>query len=232
MTTHSKTLSPKSSEFEQFAYIVSHDLKSPLRNIGSYAQLLKRRYQDSLDAEAHVFIDYIVKNAEVMTDFLTDMLELSAIAHHTVRQPLDFNKIVEKIRLDLALDISTNNAEIEVAELPTLSVYANVQQLLHNLIDNGLKYRNGQAPRLKISAQPIDNQDVWQISVTDNGVGLNEMYHEKVFLPFQRIDHRDRPGSGMGLAICRKVVHLHGGRIWYNRNTEGSGTTFHFTIPQ
>ncbi len=231
MTTQYKTLLPKSSEFEQFAYIVSHDLKSPLRNIGSYAQLLKRRYEHSLDADANVFLDYIVKNAEVMTDFLTDMLELSAIAHHTVRQPLDFNKIVEKIRLDLAPDILTNEAQIESAELPILAVYANVQQLLHNLIDNGLKYRNGQAPRIKIAAQRIEHQDAWQISVTDNGVGLDEVYHEKVFLPFQRIDYRDRPGSGMGLAICRKVVHLHGGRIWYNRNTEG-GTTFHFTIPQ
>jgi light-regulated signal transduction histidine kinase (bacteriophytochrome) len=231
MTTHYKTLSPKLTEFEQFAHIVSHDLKSPLRNIGSYAQLLKRRYEHSLDADANVFLDYIVKNAEVMTEFLTDMLELSAIAHHTVRQPLDFNKIIEKIKFDLEGDILSNEAEIEVAELPTLAVYANVQQLLHNLIDNGLKYRNGQVPRIKIAAQLIENQDTWQISVTDNGVGLDEMYHEKVFLPFQRIDHRDRPGSGMGLAICRKVVHLHGGRIWYNRNTEG-GTTFHFTIPQ
>jgi light-regulated signal transduction histidine kinase (bacteriophytochrome) len=231
MTTHYKTLSPKLNEFEQFAHIVSHDLKSPLRNIGSYAQLLKRRYQDKLDADANVFLDYIVKNAEVMTDFLSDMLELSAIAHNTIRQPLDFNKIVEQIRLDLEADILTNNAKIEVDELPTLAVYANVQQLLHNLIDNSLKYRNGQAPRIKIAAQLVDNQGSWQISVADNGVGLDEMYHEKVFHPFQRIDHRDRPGSGMGLAICRKVVHLHGGHIWYNRNTEG-GTTFHFTIPQ
>lgn len=231
MTTHYNTLPPKLNEFEQFAHIVSHDLKSPLRNIGSYAQLLKRRYQDCLDADANVFLDYIVKNAEVMTDFLTDMLELSAIAQDTDRQTTDLNQVVEKIRLDLQSTISENDAEIEVGELPTLAVYANIQQLLHNLVDNSLKYRNGQSPRIKINAQPIDNQGVWQISVADNGVGLDEMYHEKVFHPFQRIDHRDRPGSGMGLAICRKVVHLHGGHIWYNKNTEG-GTTFHFTIPQ
>jgi light-regulated signal transduction histidine kinase (bacteriophytochrome) len=231
MTTHYKTLSPDLNEFEQFAHILSHDLKSPLRNIGSYAQLLKRRYKHTLDTDANVFLDYILKNAEIMTDFLTDMLELSAIAQHTVRQPLDFNRIVAKIRLELADDILTNDAEIEVIELPTLAVYANIQQLLHNLIENGLKYRNGKAPRIKIAAQLLENQGVWQISVADNGVGLDEMYHEKVFLPFQRIDHRDRPGSGMGLAICRKVVHLHGGRIWYNQNIEG-GTTFHFTIPQ
>jgi light-regulated signal transduction histidine kinase (bacteriophytochrome) len=231
MTTRYKTLSPNLNEFEQFAHILSHDLKSPLRNIGSYAQLLKRRYEHTLDTDANVFLDYILKNAEIMTDFLTDMLELSVIAQHTVRQPLDFNKIVEKIRLELADDILTNAAEIEVVELPTLAVYANIQQLLHNLIDNGLKYRNGKAPRIKIAAQLIESQGAWQISVADNGVGLDEMYHEKVFLPFQRIDHRDRPGSGMGLAICRKVVHLHGGRIWYNQNIEG-GTTFHFTIPQ
>ncbi len=219
MTTNYKTLSNEVDEFDQIAQIVSHDLKSPLRNIGSYAQLLKRRYQDSLDADANLYLDYILRNAEIMTDFLTDVLELSAIPHHTVRQPIDFNKIVDKIKLDLQVDILVNEAHIEVTELPTLAVYANVQQLMHNLIENGLKYRNGHAPRIKIAAQPIDNQSLWQISVIDNGVGLDEMYHEKAFQPFQRIDHRDRPGTGMGLAICRRVVHLHGGRIWYNRNT-------------
>ncbi len=231
MATHNKNLSPKFSEYEQFAHIVSHDLKSPLRNIGSYAQLLKRRYEHSLDTDAHEFLDYIVNNAELMNVFLTDMLELSSIVRDNDRQTVDLNQVVNRVRTDLQFSIFKNEAEIEVGEMPTLAVYPNVQQLLHHLVDNGLKYRNGRAPRIKIAAQPIDNEHIWQFSVADNGVGLDEVYHEKVFLPFQRIEHRDRPGSGMGLAICRKVVQLHGGRIWYNRNTEG-GTTFHFTIPQ
>jgi two-component system, chemotaxis family, sensor kinase Cph1 len=231
MTTHHKNLVPKLNEYEQFAHIVSHDLKSPLRNMGSYAQLLKRRYQDSLDEEAHEFLDYIVQNAEIMNDFLTDMLELSAIARDVVREPTDLNEVIERVRTDLESTIFKTNAEIEVGKMPTLAVYPNVQKLLHHLVDNGLKYRNGRAPHIKIAAQLLENQHLWQFSVKDNGVGLDEMYHEKAFLPFQRIEHRDRPGSGMGLAICRKVVNLHGGRIWYNRNTEG-GTTFHFTIAQ
>jgi light-regulated signal transduction histidine kinase (bacteriophytochrome) len=231
MPTHYTALSPKLSEYEQFAHLVSHDLKSPLRNMGSYAQLLKRRYQSSLDADAHVFLDYIVKNAELMNVFLTDMLELSSIVRDNDRETLDLNQVITRVRADLQFTIFKNDAEIEVGDMPVLSVYPNVQQLLHHLVDNGLKYRNGHAPRIKINAQPIDDPSLWQFSVTDNGVGLDEVYHEKVFQPFQRIEHRDRPGSGMGLAICRKVVHLHGGRIWYNRNTEG-GTTFHFTIPQ
>jgi two-component system, chemotaxis family, sensor kinase Cph1 len=231
MTTSYKKKSSKLNEFEQFAHIVSHDLKSPLRNMGSYANLLKRRYQESLDADAHEFLDYIIKNAELMNDFLTDMLELSAIVRDTDRQSTDLNQVIERVRTDLQFAIFKNDAEIEVGNMPTLSVYPNVQELLRHLVDNGLKYRNGQSPKIKINAQPIDNEQVWQFSVADNGVGLDEIYHEKAFLPFQRIEHRDRPGSGMGLAICRKVVNLHGGRIWYNRNTEG-GTTFHFTIPQ
>lgn len=231
MPTHPSILSPKLNEYEQFAHIVSHDLKSPLRNIGSYAQLLKRRYQSSLDDDAHEFLDYIVKNAELMNVFLTDMLELSSIVRDNDRETLDLNQVMNRVRSDLQFAIFKNEAEIEVGEMPTLAVYPNVQQLLHHLVDNGLKYRNGRAPRIKIEAQPIDNQQLWQFSVADNGVGLDEIYHEKAFQPFQRIEHRDRPGSGMGLAICRKVVHLHGGRIWYTRNTEG-GTTFHFTIPQ
>ena len=231
MPTHRTAFSPKLNEYEQFAHIVSHDLKSPLRNIGSYAQLLKRRYQGSLDTDAHEFLDYIVKNAELMNVFLTDMLELSAIVRDNDRETTDLNQVINCVRTDLQSSIFKNDAEIEVGEMPTLAVYPSVQQLLHHLVDNGLKYRNGRAPRIRINAQSIDNQQLWQFSVADNGVGLDEMYHEKAFLPFQRIEHRDRPGSGMGLAICRKVVHLHGGRIWYNRNTEG-GTTFHFTIPQ
>jgi light-regulated signal transduction histidine kinase (bacteriophytochrome) len=231
MVKHYKNLSPKLTEFEQFAHIVSHDLKSPLRNIGSYAQLLKRRYQSSFDDDANEFLDYIVRNAELMTDFLTDMLELSAIVRDSDREAIDLNHVMDKIKIDLQAVIAENQAEIEVTDMPTLALYPNVQSLLHHLVDNSLKYRNGQAPRIKIAAQSIDKGEIWQFSVADNGVGLNEIYHDKVFQPFQRIDHRDRPGSGMGLAICRKVVHLHGGRIWYNRNTEG-GTTFHFTIPQ
>ena len=231
MATHYKASSPKINEFEQFAHIVSHDLKSPLRNIGSYARLLKRRYEHGLDGDAHEFLDYIVKNAELMNEFLTDMLELSVIARDNNRQPTDLNQVIESVRTDLQFAIFKNDAELEVGELPTLSLYPSVKELMHHLIDNGLKYRNGQTPRIKINAQSIENEHLWHFSVADNGVGLDEIYQEKAFLPFQRIEHRDRPGSGMGLAICRKIVHLHGGRIWYNRNTEG-GTTFHFTIPQ
>ena len=103
---------------------------------------------------------------------------------------------------------------------------------MHHLIENSVKFRNGMAPHILISAQPLDNLATWQFSVKDNGVGLDESYHEKAFQPFQRLTNRERPGSGMGLAICRKVVRLHGGDIWYNRNHNDDGTTFHFTIPQ
>ena len=223
------------NELEQFAHLVSHDLKSPLRNIGSYAQLLKRRYYNHLDSDANDFLDYIVSNAKVMTDILTDLLELSTIDDdNEVRTVTNFNDLFERVKLDLKATIHQNDAIIECdTPLPTLRVQCNsISLLMHHLIENSVKFRNGMAPHILISAQPLDNLATWQFSVKDNGVGLDESYHEKAFQPFQRLTNRERPGSGMGLAICRKVVRLHGGDIWYNRNHNDDGTTFHFTIPQ
>ena len=226
-----KPITYKTTEFDHFAHIVSHDLKSPLRNIGSYAQLLKRRYHESLDADANIFLDYIVQNALLMNDFLTDILELSTIAHDFPRVATDFNQLCQKVERDLQLSVALHKAIIHIDKLPILNVYpASIEQLLFHLVDNSLKFRNGKTPYIHVSAVLIADKNIWHFSVKDNGVGLDEKYHDKVFLPFQRIDFRDRPGSGIGLAICRKVVQLHGGNIWYTQNTEG-GTTFHFTLP-
>jgi light-regulated signal transduction histidine kinase (bacteriophytochrome) len=221
------------SELEQFAYIASHDLKSPLRNIGSYAQILKKRYYNVLDLEANQFIDFIVNNAQVMNCVITDLLEYNSVESHKEPVQTNLNNIVELIQFNLRNVILQNNVQMEVETLPTLWVHkTGIIQLFQNLIDNSIKYRSIDTPHLQITAEQLKDSNCWQFSISDNGVGLDEKYQEKAFHPFQRINQRDRPGSGMGLAICRKVVKLHGGNIWFEPNTEGGGTSFKFTIPQ
>lgn len=236
LTKNLHALQMSYSELELFAYIASHDLKSPLRNIGSYAQLLKRRYRGKLDSDADEFIDFIVNNAQMMNNIISDLLVYSRVDRDKDLAKANFNRLVELVKHNIRDTIIENNAEIECGELPTLWVHrSSIIQLFQNLIENAIKFRTEESPRIRIDAQKRESDGFWQISVTDNGVGLDETYQEKAFLPFQRINHRDRPGSGMGLAICRKVVRLHGGDIWYNQNhieQENSGTSFHFTIPQ
>lgn len=236
LTKNLHALQMSYSELELFAYIASHDLKSPLRNIGSYAQLLKRRYRGKLDSDADEFIDFIVNNAQMMNNIISDLLVYSRVDRDKDLAKANFNRLVELVKHNIRDTIIDNNAEIECGELPTLWVHrSSIIQLFQNLIENAIKFRTEESPRIRIDAQKRESDGFWQISVTDNGVGLDETYQEKAFLPFQRINHRDRPGSGMGLAICRKVARLHGGDIWYNQNhigEENSGTSFHFTIPQ
>lgn len=220
------------NELEQFAYVASHDLKSPLRNIGSYAQLLKKKYYNHLDSEADVFIDFIVNNAQLMNNIINDLLEYNKVNKDKEMIKTDFGRLMDLVQFNLSDIIQHNKATIEYDNLPTLWVHrTGMLQLFQNIIDNALKYRSEEPPHIKIEAEHNNDKSIWHFAIKDNGIGLDEQYKEKAFHPFQRIHQRDRPGTGMGLAICRKVVKIHGGDIWFKQNTEG-GTTFHFTIPQ
>ncbi len=227
------------NEMEQFAYIASHDLKSPLRNISGFAKLLKQRYRENIDDAGKEYIDFIVDNTQMMNDVIDDLLIYSRVDHDKELALTNFNRIVELVGINLKNYIKTEEATVTADDLPTLWAHkSSIIQLLQNLVENALKYRSEAPPKIHISAH--FNGEDWQFSVADNGVGLDESYNEKAFQPFQRINQRDRPGMGMGLAICRKVTKLHGGNIWFlqnlprnDKNTEGSlGTTFYFTIPQ
>lgn len=244
LTKNLHALEMSYNEMEQFAYIASHDLRSPLRNISGFSKLLKRRYQDVLDENGKEYVDFIVTNTQMMDDVITDLLIYSRVDREKELALTNFNRIVELVTINLKNNITAENAIVTYDELPTLWAHkSGVIQLLQNLVENALKYRSEAAPKIHIAA--FFNGESWQFSVRDNGVGLDETYNEKAFQPFQRINQRDRPGMGMGLAICRKVAKLHGGNIWFSQNlsqnvgntlengqdTEG-GTTFHFTIPQ
>ena len=238
LTKNLHALEMSYNEMEQFAYIASHDLKSPLRNISGFSKLLKQRYRDKVDDGGKEYIDFIVHNTQMMTNVIDDLLIYSQIDHEKELALTNFNRIVELVQINLKSTITDENAIVTADNLPTLWAHkSGIIRLLQNLVENALKYRSEAVPKIHISAQ--FNGTDWQFSVADNGVGLDEAYNDKAFQPFQRINQRDKPGMGMGLAICRKVAKLHGGNIWFSQNllniesnTEGGGTTFHFTIPQ
>lgn len=217
-------------ELEQFSYIASHDLRSPLRTIGSYAQLLQRRYGRQLDEDADEFLNYITSGTKQMNDIISDLLNYSFIRDQKGSfVPIDLNKILEMVLFNLHSDIEEAKARIEVHELPReiRASKSGMLQLFQNLIGNAIKFRSIEDPQVCIHCSP--EGDGWHFTVTDNGIGLDEAFSHKAFLPFQRLSDRSLPGSGIGLAICKKIVKLHGGQIWYE-SRPGAGTIFHFTI--
>ncbi|MCU0347203.1 MAG: ATP-binding protein, partial [Saprospiraceae bacterium] len=216
------------TELEQFSYIASHDLKSPLRTIASYAGLLRRRYSKQFDTDANEFIDYIVKAASHMNDIIRDLLEYAGINKERELESVDMHEIITLVMQNLSGEISESQAEITTNKLPIITAHrTGVLQLFQNLIANAIKFRSEK--RSCISVQAEDCGAYWQFTVADNGLGLDESFQEKAFLPFQRVNYLDRPGTGMGLAICKKIVHLHKGKIWYESQI-GAGTTFYFTF--
>jgi PAS domain S-box-containing protein len=216
---------------EQFAYVSFHDLREPLRMITSFLQLLKKRYEDDLDEDAHDFINYAVEGAKRLDMMLTDLLEFSKIGtQESELKYLHTEKIVEQVLSNLKTLIYDNNAEVTYDSLPV--IYANeyqMVQLYQNLIGNGIKFHGSEDPRVHISVKKGDNEYIF--AVEDNGIGIKKQHLEKIFTIFQRLHRRQQyDGSGIGLAISRRIVQEHGGKIWATSNM-GNGSIFYFTIP-
>ena len=218
-------------ELEQFAYIASHDLQEPLRVITGYLQLIERRYKDKLDKDADEFINFAVDGARRMQSLITDLLVFSRLT----RKPkpftlIDCNTVIKNVVLNLESVIQSTNAVIMSEPLPSVSGdETQLTQLFQNLISNGIKFHSDKKPQININAQKTDSE--WLFSVKDNGIGIEDIYKERIFVIFQRLHSRDEyPGTGIGLAICKKVVEKHGGRIWVE-SEPGKGSTFYFTIP-
>jgi two-component system, sensor histidine kinase and response regulator len=220
-------------ELQQFAYVASHDLREPLRTVSIYAQLLAKRYQGRLDGDADQFIKFIVHNAERMETLVHDLLDFSRID----ARGMDF---FTGTNCELALEdaisnigplISESGAVITRDPLPMVMGDAvQLTRLFQNLLVNSIKYRNNEAPRIHVGAK--ENGSEHLISVKDNGIGIDPQYAEKIFGIFRVLQPRDRTsGSGMGLAICRKIVTRHAGRIWVE-STLGNGATFFWTVPK
>jgi PAS domain S-box-containing protein len=224
-------LKRSNEQLEQFAYVASHDLQEPLRMITSYLQLLERRYKSALDQDASDFIAYAVDGATRMKALINDLLAYSRVktGEQNFAQ-FETGKAVEQAITNLQMQINESGAEIICSSLPViLGNEAQFVQLFQNLLSNSIKFHGAEAPKIKINA--VQNDNMWKFSVQDNGIGIEPQYVDRIFIIFQRLHTKDRyPGTGIGLAICKKVVEHHGGRIWAE-STPGDGTTFWFTIP-
>jgi PAS domain S-box-containing protein len=217
------------AELEQFAYVASHDLQEPLRMVASYTQLLEERYRDKLDDKANKYIAYAVEGAKRMQTLVRDLLSYSRVsAHEVTRRPVDSGAVVRAAIERLAASIEESRAEILIGHLPVvLGDEIELGQVFQNLISNAIKFRNERRPRIEINAYYHDG--LWEFWVKDNGIGIEEKYSNRIFQMFQRLHERGKyDGSGIGLAIVKKIVERHGGSIWFV-STSGEGTTFHFT---
>ncbi|MGH6967537.1 MAG: PAS domain-containing sensor histidine kinase [Stellaceae bacterium] len=225
-------LQRSNAELEQFAYVASHDLQEPLRMVASYCQLLHRRYQDKLDKDANEFIDFAVEGASRMQRLINDLLAYSRVGRKGGDPlPFEFAEAVNAALANLKGAIADSGAKVNVGSLPrVVGVRMQLTQLMQNLIGNAIKFqRDGVPPAIAISAAQEDT--MCHVVVEDNGIGIEPQYIDRVFLIFQRLHERNKyPGTGIGLAIAKKVIEYHGGRIWIE-STPGQGSRFHFTLP-
>lgn len=217
-------------EFQNFAYVASHDLQEPLRMVASFTQLLADRYRDKLDEKAHGYIHYAVDGARRMQGLLEGLLALSRVnTRGEPLRPVASREVVNDALPRLRKQIAESRAELSIGELPeVLADRAQLQQVFHHLLDNALKFR-GEAPIISLSARAEDGQ--WRFEVADNGLGIEARHFERVFTLFQRLHTREAyPGTGMGLALAKKIVERHGGRLWVESEA-GVGSRFFFTLP-
>lgn len=225
-------LARSNKELEHFAYIASHDLQEPLRMIGSFLQLLSLEYGDRLDDDGREYVRFAVDGAARMRELIDDLLTYSRVDRKGKPfLPTDMEEVLDRVLLDLGHAVAETGAVVTHDSLPVIRADAlQMMQLLQNLVKNAIKFRGEAEPRVHVSAAPGDGE--WVFSVKDNGIGIDPRYREKIFVIFQRLHTRDEyPGTGIGLAVCQRIVERHGGRIWVE-SEPGAGATFLFAIPE
>ncbi len=227
-----KDLARINTELEQFTYVASHDLKEPLRMISSFAQLLEKQYKDKLDEGANDFIRFIIEGVVRMQDLINNLLKYSKIGKSSREfEKVDLNNVLKDAIDNLKKIINETNAEVIYDSLPSLFVDKyQLLQVFQNLISNAIKFHGESPPLIHVSARP-DNKH-WVFSVRDNGIGIDSKDYERIFIIFKRLHTKDEyGGTGIGLAICKKIVEQYGGKIWVESEV-GNGSTFYFSIPK
>lgn len=215
---------------EQFAYVASHDLKEPLRNINTFASLFKKQYKDKIGEDGKDYLNIITRGVSHMSSLLEDILAYSRLTQNANAQieDVDMNNVVKSVQQTLGSVIEERKVEIETDVLPTIkSNTFQMYQLFQNLVSNGIKFNDNEAPEIKIGYERENGHH--HFSVSDNGIGINKEFERKIFQVFQRLHKNQYQGTGVGLAICKKIVQQHNGEIWLD-SEEGKGATFHFTI--
>ncbi|NUT52001.1 MAG: histidine kinase [Saccharothrix sp.] len=220
------------SELEQFAYVASHDLQEPLRKVASFCQLLERRYAGQLDVRREQYLQVAVDGAKRMQVLINDLLAFSRVGRLTREQTLvDCDELVSQVLENYSEVIERTGATVEVADLPTVRGEESLLGgVFGNLISNALKFHGEEPPHVRVDVERTG--EFWTFTISDTGIGIDPEYAERIFVIFQRLHHKDDyPGTGIGLAMCRKIVEYHGGRIWLDTTEGATGTTFRFTLP-
>lgn len=217
-------------DLQQFAYAASHDLQEPLRMVGSYVQLLEKRYKDKLDTDAQEYIALASNGVSRMFRLIGDLLSYSRVGTTGLQvENINVNDVMLWAKMNLHTAIAEAGAEITNDELPTVSFdQSQLLQLFQNIIGNAIKYRSEQPPQIHVSA--TRKGDEWVFAISDNGQGFDPKYADRIFGVFKRLHGRDVPGTGIGLALCKRIVEKHGGRIWAE-SQPGKGSTFYFSVP-
>ncbi len=213
-------------ELEQFTYIASHDLKAPLRTIGSYSQLLKTRYAENLDEKALQYLNLMISSVTKLTQVIDDSLKFSSIGKDSLNNASyhDLNQIIDIVKQNLQQEIHTTGALIHYQDLPKIyGKQSSLILLFEQLLQNAIKFRTASAPTILITSHVT--HELTEISIIDNGRGIDQKYWKKIFNPFQKLDATDMPGTGIGLALCKKIVTLYGGNITC-QSEPGKGSTF------
>ncbi len=227
---YQRQLEESNERLEQFAYAASHDLQEPLRMVSSYLQMIDRRYGDELDEDGREFIEFAVDGADRMRDMIEGLLEYSRVqTQGDSFESIDLDAALSDACDDLQLQIEETNAEITSDSLPTVTGdAAQLRQVFQNLLDNVIEYSD-ERPRVDVTAER--DERYWRISVSDQGIGIDPDDADRIFEVFQRLHNQDEyPGTGIGLALCRRIVERHGGEIWVE-SEPGEGATFTFTLP-
>jgi light-regulated signal transduction histidine kinase (bacteriophytochrome) len=214
-------------ELQDFVYATSHDLQEPLRAVSAYAQLLQRKYAE--DAETSELTAFIIQGAKRVTSLLQALLAYSRAGNSPQRSMIGLDQIMQSALFKLNDRIRQSGASIACGELPeVLADAVQLGQVLEQLITNALSYSFGEPPRIEITAE--EGNEEYTISVRNNGKGIEPRFHDLIFLPFKRLHGKEVPGAGLGLAVCRKIIAAHGGKIWVESDGQ-QGSTFKFTIP-
>ena len=223
-------LSAANKELEQFSYLASHDLQEPLRTISNYIRVFEDDYSEHLDETAHKYLASVNMATTRMSQLIQSLLEYSILGRNTDLAIVDCDQLIGNVISDLNQLMKTSGAVIEVDDMPTLNLYkVEIHALFQNLISNAIKFqKKNKRPEIKIRAEEIDS--VWNFSISDNGIGIEPKYFERIFEIFQSLNPRSAyEGTGIGLAYCKKIVQLHSGKIWVE-STLGKGTSFYFTL--